>query len=59
VPRFRLLVTGLSPRRPRFVSGAVHVGFVVDKVALGQVYLRVLLFSLVNNIPPWLRTHIT
>jgi hypothetical protein len=28
------------------------VGFVVDKVALGQVFPRVLLFSPVNIIPP-------
>jgi hypothetical protein len=28
------------------------VGFVVDKVALGQVFLRVLRFSPVNFIPP-------
>jgi hypothetical protein len=29
------------------------VGFVVDKVALGQVSLRVFRFSPVNIIPPW------
>jgi hypothetical protein len=29
------------------------VGFVVNKVALGQVFLQVLRFSLVNIIPPW------
>jgi hypothetical protein len=34
---FRLLVAGLSLRRLVFVPGSVHVGFVVDKVALGQV----------------------
>jgi hypothetical protein len=28
------------------------VGFVVDKVALGQVFLQVLRFSPVNIIPP-------
>jgi hypothetical protein len=32
--------------------GSVHVGFVVDKVALRQVFLRVLRFSPVNLIPP-------
>jgi hypothetical protein len=32
----RRLVAGLSPRRPGFDPGSVHVGFVVDKVALGQ-----------------------
>jgi hypothetical protein len=44
----RRLVAGLSLRRP----GSVHVGFVVDKVALGQVFPRVLRFSPVNLIPP-------
>jgi hypothetical protein len=36
-PWLRRLVAGLSPRRLGFDSGSVHVGFVVDKVALGQV----------------------
>jgi hypothetical protein len=31
---------------------SVHVGFVVGKVALGQVFPRVLRFSPVNFIPP-------
>jgi hypothetical protein len=35
-----------------FVPWSVHVGFMVDTVALGQVYLRVLRFSPVNIIPP-------
>jgi hypothetical protein len=30
-----------------------QVGFVVDKVAMGQVFLRVLRFSTVNIISPW------
>ena len=30
----------------------VHVGFVVDKMAPGQVFLRVLRFSRVSFIPP-------
>jgi hypothetical protein len=42
----------LSPRRPVFTSGSIHVGFVVDKVALGQVFLRALRFSPVNIILP-------
>jgi hypothetical protein len=37
VPWLRRLVAGLPPRRPGFDPGSVHVGFVVDKVALGQV----------------------
>ena len=38
VPRLRRSVAGLSPRRHGFDPGSVHVGFVVDKVALGQVF---------------------
>jgi len=41
----RWLVTGLSPRRPGFDHRPVYVGFVVDNVALGRGFLRVLLFS--------------
>jgi hypothetical protein len=33
---------------------SLHVGFVVDKVALAKVFLRVLRFSPVSIIPPWL-----
>jgi hypothetical protein len=40
----RKLVAGLSPRKPGFAPGSVHVGLVVDKVALGQLFLRVLRF---------------
>jgi hypothetical protein len=35
------------------------VGFVVDKVALGQVFLRVLRFSLASIIPPLLHIHLS
>jgi hypothetical protein len=34
------------------------VGFVVDKVALGQVFLRVLRFFPVSIIPPLLNIHL-
>jgi hypothetical protein len=44
LPWLRSLVAGLSPREP----GTIHVGFVVNKVAMGQVFLRVLRFSPVN-----------
>jgi hypothetical protein len=45
-------------RWPLTAAAWVHaqvnpMGFVVDKVALGQVFLRVLRFSSVNIIPPW------
>jgi hypothetical protein len=36
VPWLRQLVARLLRRRPVFDPGSVHVGFVVDKVALGQ-----------------------
>jgi hypothetical protein len=52
VPWLRRLVAYLSPRRPGFDPGSVHVGFALDKVALGQVFPRVLRFSPVNIIPP-------
>jgi hypothetical protein len=52
VPWLRSLVAGLSPRRPGFTPGSIHVGFVVDKAGLGQVFLRVLRFYPVNIIPP-------
>jgi hypothetical protein len=41
MPWLRWLVASFSLRRP----GSVHVGFVVDRVALGQFFLRVLQFS--------------
>jgi hypothetical protein len=37
MPWLRRLVAGISQRSTGFTSGSVHVGFVVDKVALGQV----------------------
>jgi hypothetical protein len=52
VPFHKRLVTGLSPWYAGFAPGSVHVGFVVDKVALGQVFLQVLRFSSVSIIPP-------
>jgi hypothetical protein len=42
----------LTTRSRLSLAGSVYVGFVVDKVALGQVFLRVLRFSPVNIIPP-------
>jgi hypothetical protein len=55
VPWLRRLAAGLSPQRPRFDPGSVHVGFVVDKVALGQVFPPVLWFSPSVFIPPVIR----
>jgi hypothetical protein len=39
------LGTSHSLRRPRFNPGSVHVGFVVEKVTLEQVFLQVLRLS--------------
>jgi hypothetical protein len=50
------LVSRLSLWRPRFTLESVNVGFVVDKVALGQAFLQVIQFFSVNIIPPWLST---
>jgi hypothetical protein len=52
VPWLRWVVFDLSPQRPRFASGTNYVGFVAEKVALGQDFLRVLPLSPVNIIPP-------
>jgi hypothetical protein len=43
---------GLTPRRSRFDPAPVHVGFIVDKVAEGQVLLQVLRLSHATIIPP-------
>jgi hypothetical protein len=59
VPRLKRLVAGLSPRRAEFAPGSIHVGFVVDRVALGQDFLRVLRFSPVSIIPSGLHTHMS
>jgi hypothetical protein len=40
VPWLRRIVAGFPPRRPGFDSVSGHVGFVVDKVALGQVFFE-------------------
>jgi len=50
---------GLSPQRPGFNPGPVYVGFVVNKVAMVQVFLRALSFSPVSIIPPLLRTYVS
>jgi hypothetical protein len=51
-PECGVVVTGLSSRRPGFDSRSVNLGFVVDKVALGQVFFpAVLRLSPVRMIP--------
>jgi hypothetical protein len=41
----------LSPLRPGFAAGTVHVEFVVDKASLRQLFLRVLRVFPVSIIP--------
>jgi hypothetical protein len=43
---------GINPGQTKKNPVSIHVGFVVGKVALGQVFPRVLRFSPVNFIPP-------
>jgi hypothetical protein len=38
VRALKRLVAGYPPRRPWFKPGSSHLGFIVDKVALGQVF---------------------
>jgi hypothetical protein len=52
VLRIRLLFDGLSKRTPEFDSRQIHVGFELDKVALGQVLLQRLRLSTVKTSPP-------
>jgi len=59
VPWCRSLVAGFSLWSPGFDPISVNARFVVDKVALGQVFLRALRFSPVSNIPPTLYTHLS
>jgi hypothetical protein len=57
-PWFKGLVAGLTSRRLDFYPRSFHVGFVVNKLALGQVFLQVLLFSFVITIPPILHINL-
>jgi len=59
VPWFRPVVAGLSPRRTGFDTTSVRARYVMDKVALGQAFLRVILprFSPIIIISPKLHSH--
>lgn len=52
--RFRRLVAVFSLLRPVFDLMPVHMRFVADIIALGQLSVQVLLFSNVCIIPPLL-----
>jgi hypothetical protein len=42
----------LLPRKHGLSSRSVHVGFVMNRVALGEIFIRVLLFPPVSIIRP-------
>ena len=46
------LDAGLSPQMPGFDPRSVHVGLVVDKMALRKIIFRLLRFSLFSIILP-------
>ena len=47
----------LSPLKPGFGLVSVHLRYVLDKVILGQVSVRVLPLSVATTIPSILHTH--
>jgi hypothetical protein len=51
MPWLRRLVAGFSSQRNVFAPGPVHVGFVVARVTLGPIFLRVIRLSPVNIRP--------
>jgi hypothetical protein len=53
----RQLVHDVSRQRFGFDPRSVYVGFMVDNMAIGQVFLPVLQFSPVSIIPPMFHTH--
>jgi hypothetical protein len=57
VPTLRRLVAGLTPRRPGFDSRSIHVRFVLVKVALGQVSVRVVVYP-VGMLSPVFYTYL-
>jgi hypothetical protein len=53
------LSAGLSSWRPGFAPESAHLRFVMDKLKLAHVFLRVLRFSPVSIFPPLLHTHLS
>jgi hypothetical protein len=51
------MLTAHSSAEARFAPGSVHVGFAVEKLALGQGFPPSLSVSPVNIIPPLLHIH--
>ena len=57
MPYLRQLVHGLSLQGPGFNARAVHVGFMVGRMALGQSFPRAHKFSLATVIHPMFCNH--
>jgi hypothetical protein len=55
---FTALVAALTPRRSGFVLRYYHVGFMGDKLAVGQGYHLGLSSSAVSVIPKTIHTHL-
>jgi hypothetical protein len=53
------IAAGLSPWRAKFNLIPVHVGFVMDKVVLEQIFLWVLWYNPVIVIPSVLCIHVS
>jgi len=54
----KAVIAGLSPRAPEFDPRLGNVVFVVDRVALGQVFLPVLRFSPFTILAPFIHIHL-
>ena len=58
MPLLKVLVGGLSPRKRGFDLVSFPVGFVVDRVALGHFFLRVLPSFPAGMIPSIIHAHL-
>jgi hypothetical protein len=56
-PYLKRLVAGFPPRRPVFKPGSSHVGYVVEKVALGQVFSEYFDFLCTSSFHQFLHNH--
>jgi hypothetical protein len=56
-PLLKRLVAGFPPRRSGFKPGSSHVGFVVDKVTLGQVFSEYFGFPCQSSFHQFLHNH--
>jgi hypothetical protein len=56
-PQLKQLVAGFPPLQPRFDPGSGQVGFVVDKVALGQVVSKNFVFPYHSSFHQILHHH--